>query len=45
MVSISCFRDDLEEWVVLVENLLQKCKAASNWLVDYLANDGRMYIK
>lgn len=40
-----CCREDLDEWIALVESLLQRSKAATSWLVDYLANEGSSYVK
>ena len=45
-LSSVSFRPLLNEWVELIDEILDKSKEACNWLVEYLSSsEGSSYIK
>ena len=38
-------RIDMTEWVSVMETILQRCKEACTWLVEFLSMEGQSYLK
>ena len=46
MYIIDCYRLEMDEWVLVIEDMLLSSKRACVWMVEYIASEeGSSYIK
>ena len=44
--SIVAYREDLDEWVEVLETILSRCKDACQWMMEYMASEeGAAFIR
>jgi len=46
MYIVDCYRLEMDEWVLVIEDMLLSSKRACVWMVEYIASEeGSSYIK